>query len=870
MKPRSGSGSVPDTKSSFPPPPVHLLNSDKRCSVGSRLPPINPLQKAKELGSPNFSLERSQSSGTLPLPLALLKKNPSLEKSIGSPDTPVAGVVASSFEEYYTETHGSKEEIDKKRIANNLKKVSSKITSLKEDLAKNDSDNSLIKSLQDIVSQLEQQTNDIKNCKDYDDELASIKSFFDFNKRTQEICDGLLNHSKPQKADPKEGDILIVLRKLIHDETSYTGELSLIQRFFRDAISKFITPREDVVLFSELETLLELHKKFLRDLRFTEKAFPAIGVGELLLFYSLKFSPYLNYTSNIEEASELLEKLLKNKDIRNCIRNLEKINNRQLSALLKLPLRKLDQYIIFSEQFYQLTAPKSEDRPKLEEVIENFQGLLDKSAKKANIADQLVKLQTIGMEIEDLNENLVTPDRQLVHEGPLRIKTDGGEKSGDYVFLFTDLIIFVQKKGTRRFQFVGKMGMHTITVQEDPSPTSFQLIQKTSPTSKKIEYILSVDDEKQKDEWFLHFSNVQRDVIRYRKVFGVHLKTLVKREKTTIPHFVEKSISFIREYGLKSEGIFRLSGRATQIEKLRDQLDQGKKVFFSQNMDVHSVANLFKQWLREMPEPILTWKLYDDFIAVDDLNEQEEKLKAIEFLLNVRLPKINRYCFQYMMKLLTEVVKNYDKTKLDAKNLSIVFAPNVLVNGDPNANPFSLKYEAVNRIFEVMITNYPRLFHPIEQERSGVPMLGIAQRRVTKKKLRRSMSVKLNQALSQDISNPLRSSEGPCSRAVSEPDSQTQAFQEGVLLQQEKNRWVERYFVLKPNGLYRFKAKQPDEKKKSRIPFSSILKISADPGLGKPFAFQIERSKKDNLILSASSHEELIGWITSLTRAKNV
>ena len=118
MKPRSGSGSVPDTKSSFPPPPVHLLNSDKRCSVGSRLPPINPLQKAKELGSPNFSLERSQSSGTLPLPLALLKKNPSLEKSIGSPGTPVAGVVASSFEEYYTETHGSKEEIDKKRIAN--------------------------------------------------------------------------------------------------------------------------------------------------------------------------------------------------------------------------------------------------------------------------------------------------------------------------------------------------------------------------------------------------------------------------------------------------------------------------------------------------------------------------------------------------------------------------------------------------------------------------------------------------------------------------------------------------------------------------------------------------------------------------------
>ena len=67
--------------------------------------------------------------------------------------------------------------------------------------------------------------------------------------------------------------------------------------------------------------------------------------------------------------------------------------------------------------------------------------------------------------------------------------------------------------------------------------------------------------------------------------------------------------------GLQAEGIFRLSGRATQIDKLRTQLDQGKKVFFSEDMDVHSVATLFKQWLRELPEPLLTWRLYKDFIG---------------------------------------------------------------------------------------------------------------------------------------------------------------------------------------------------------------------------------------------------------------
>ena len=99
------------------------------------------------------------------------------------------------------------------------------------------------------------------------------------------------------------------------------------------------------------------------------------------------------------------------------------------------------------------------------------------------------------------------------------------------------------------------------------------------------------------------------------QVFGVPLKVLMKREKECdVPMLVDKAIKFIYDYGLKQEGVFRLSGRATQIEALRDQLDRGKKVFFSEDMDVNSVASLFKQWLRELPEPLLTYPLFGGFI----------------------------------------------------------------------------------------------------------------------------------------------------------------------------------------------------------------------------------------------------------------
>jgi hypothetical protein len=54
-----------------------------------------------------------------------------------------------------------------------------------------------------------------------------------------------------------------------------------------------------------------------------------------------------------------------------------------------------------------------------------------------------------------------------------------------------------------------------------------------------------------------------------------------------------------------------------------------------------------------------------------------------------------------MVKCLYEITKNEQYTKLNPTTLSVVFAPNVLKNGDPNANPFDTKsYELINLIFK--------------------------------------------------------------------------------------------------------------------------------------------------------------------------
>ena len=86
----------------------------------------------------------------------------------------------------------------------------------------------------------------------------------------------------------------------------------------------------------------------------------------------------------------------------------------------------------------------------------------------------------------------------------------------------------------------------------------------------------------------------------------------------------------------------------------------------------------------------------------------------------------------------------------------------------------------------------------------------------------------------------------------------------GNLLFQDKQRWVDRFCMIKAKSLFIFKS-ESDKKTRTRVPFSGVIKVNADPALGKPFAFELER-KKDNVVLAASSHAELLEWIDEITK----
>jgi hypothetical protein len=98
-------------------------------------------------------------------------------------------------------------------------------------------------------------------------------------------------------------------------------------------------------------------------------------------------------------------------------------------------------------------------------------------------------------------------------------------------------------------------------------------------------------------------------------VYGVALDTMM--HNGTIPAVVEKCICEIEKRGLEEVGIYRVAGTGSVVTALKHEFNKGVgKVDLGDPAwaDINVVADAFKQFLRELPEPLLTYTYYNEFI----------------------------------------------------------------------------------------------------------------------------------------------------------------------------------------------------------------------------------------------------------------
>ncbi|KAL4608041.1 unconventional myosin-IXb [Arapaima gigas] len=165
------------------------------------------------------------------------------------------------------------------------------------------------------------------------------------------------------------------------------------------------------------------------------------------------------------------------------------------------------------------------------------------------------------------------------------------------------------------------------------------------------------------------------------QLFGVPVSVMTS-EDNTVPAILATLLEHVELKGLYTEGIYRKSGAAQRMRELHQQLEKDMQSVCLEDYPIHTVTGLIKQWLRELPDPLMTYTHYSDFIHAVELPEKSEQLKAIYTVLDC-LPTANFNTLERLVfHLVRLVAKEEAHNRMTSSSLAIVFAPCVLRTPD--------------------------------------------------------------------------------------------------------------------------------------------------------------------------------------------
>lgn len=161
--------------------------------------------------------------------------------------------------------------------------------------------------------------------------------------------------------------------------------------------------------------------------------------------------------------------------------------------------------------------------------------------------------------------------------------------------------------------------------------------------------------------------------------FGCDLTEHLESSGQDVPYVLKSCAEFIETHGIV-DGIYRLSGVTSNIQRLRQEFgsdqcpDLTREVYLQ---DIHCVGSLCKLYFRELPNPLLTYELYEKFTEAVSHCPEEGQLARIQNVIQ-ELPPSHYRTLEYLIRHLAHIASFSSKTNMHARNLALVWAPNLL------------------------------------------------------------------------------------------------------------------------------------------------------------------------------------------------
>uniref|UniRef100_A0A8C2EZA0 ABR activator of RhoGEF and GTPase n=1 Tax=Cyprinus carpio TaxID=7962 RepID=A0A8C2EZA0_CYPCA len=212
-------------------------------------------------------------------------------------------------------------------------------------------------------------------------------------------------------------------------------------------------------------------------------------------------------------------------------------------------------------------------------------------------------------------------------------------------------------------------------------------------------------------------------------VFGVKISVVTKRERSKVPYIVRQCIEEVEKRGIDEVGIYRISGVATDIQALKAAFDANTKdiLMMLSDMDINAIAGTLKLYFRELPEPLLTDRLYPAFMEGIALSDPAAKENCMMHLLR-SLPDPNLITFLTLLEHLKRVAEKEPVNKMSLHNLATVFGPTLLRPSESESSKAHITLASDIWSHDVMAQVSPGLIltaHSVERTPGVFPSMDI-------------------------------------------------------------------------------------------------------------------------------------------------
>jgi len=248
-----------------------------------------------------------------------------------------------------------------------------------------------------------------------------------------------------------------------------------------------------------------------------------------------------------------------------------------------------------------------------------------------------------------------------------------------------------------------------LEVRVAPKPESkhpFSLL--ISSKRVKADWSACADTQEEMHKWYCCIRD--GSLIVSPVIFGTELEVAVLKPKSQalggIPAILVQACEYLSTH-MQTDGIFRVSGSHDEVNSLQKAFDTGNEVDLNACTNPHNVSNILKLYFRELPDPLLTYALYDKFISVAT-QSLDTQLHGLAMVLS-ELPKAHRDTLKYLLDFLHKVSDRSEESKMTAFNLAVVFGPTIM-RAKEETLASAGNSDLVNSLVETMIQRPKAVF----------------------------------------------------------------------------------------------------------------------------------------------------------------